>query len=498
MNQELLERILRCQTLPSLPAVAMQVIELTREPYVSMKKLAATIQNDQALSAKILKTVNSSFYGLRRPCANISQALVMLGLSTVKSLALGFSLVSSIGTNGCGRFDYVAYWRRGLYTAVAAKSIARQVGVAQEDEAFLGGLLQDVGMVALFQAMGDEYVTVLARADGDHRKLVRNELAAFEVQHPEVGAMLVQRWKLPDELIVPVKYHECPTAAPKQYAALVKCVGLGNIAHDILTDSDPLISLRRFYRRANEWFGMSSSTADELVERIAEGARQVAPLFRLDTGAPADGGSIMSKAKEQMAAIAAQPKVEPAHGAGLGSLLSDSQEFDPLTGVLGPVAFQDHTQKAFAAAAANNRTLVAMTLSIDAFAEKLLPMGNDVCDAVLVESATLIESLLAPGGGVVGRTGDSTFTALIPATDHAGGVRIGNNIRSMFELRSPGWAIPELRGTFISISVGVADWAPQSGSAFSTPDQFLAASKAAATSAPPGGGNRSAHSNLAA
>src|ERR1051325_6151536 len=147
MNPELIERILRCPTLPTLPAVAVRVLELTGDESVSLERLAEEIQNDQALAAKVLKTINSSFYGVRRPCGTISQAMVMLGLSAVKSLALSFSLVSSIGF-GDDEFDHVAYWRRGLYTAAAAKIIAREVGRAFEDEAFLGGLLQDVGMMA--------------------------------------------------------------------------------------------------------------------------------------------------------------------------------------------------------------------------------------------------------------------------------------------------------------------------------------------------------------
>ena len=96
MNQDVLERILQCQTLPSLPAVAIRILELTSDLNVSIAELARTIENDQGLTAKILRTVNSSFYGLRKPCPTIHQAVVILGLSAVKSLALGFSLVTSI------------------------------------------------------------------------------------------------------------------------------------------------------------------------------------------------------------------------------------------------------------------------------------------------------------------------------------------------------------------------------------------------------------------
>jgi two-component system, cell cycle response regulator len=180
MNQELLNRIMGCSTLPTLPAVAVRVLELTANPNVAVDELTRVIQNDQALSIKVLKTANSTFYGLRRPCGSINQAMVLLGLSAVKSLALSFSLVSTVATGGDG-FDYMSYWRRGLYTAVAAKVLARAAGVLQEDEVFLGGLLQDVGMVAMHRALGAEYAK-LARSD--HRHLASDELQAFNIHHP--------------------------------------------------------------------------------------------------------------------------------------------------------------------------------------------------------------------------------------------------------------------------------------------------------------------------
>ena len=136
MDQSILEEILGCPALPTLPVVAVEVIDLTEDPDVSMSDLAATIQNDQALTAKILRTVNSSFYGLRQQCATIDKALILLGLSPVKSLALGFSLVSGLaGSEGDG-FDYIAYWRRGIYSAVGAKAVAHAARVKKEDEAF--------------------------------------------------------------------------------------------------------------------------------------------------------------------------------------------------------------------------------------------------------------------------------------------------------------------------------------------------------------------------
>jgi len=119
MDHEIIEEILSCSSLPSLPAVALRVVELTSNVDVKLPELATTIQNDQGLASKVLRTVNSSFYGLPNRCASINKALVLLGLGPVKSLALSFSLIGSIGDQDDG-FDYQNYWRRGLFTAVSA------------------------------------------------------------------------------------------------------------------------------------------------------------------------------------------------------------------------------------------------------------------------------------------------------------------------------------------------------------------------------------------
>ncbi len=169
----------------------------------------------------------------------------MLGLSPVKSLALGFSLADSIhDPNDSGGFDYVAYWRRGLFTGVAGKIVAERAGFEFGDEVFLGGLLQDVGMIAMYKALGPTYVDVLQAAGSDHRDLVRHELQMLDLQHPAIGAMLVERWKLPEELSLPVKYHERPSAAPGTFQDHIRFVGLGNYVHDVLTLEDPKAPLQ--------------------------------------------------------------------------------------------------------------------------------------------------------------------------------------------------------------------------------------------------------------
>src|SRR5271168_74327 len=112
MNTELIKKIQQCPNLPSIPAIAVQVLELASKPGVDIAEIARVISKDPALSGKILRTVNSSFYGRSQHVSTISHALVILGLQSVKTLVLGFSLVMTLSKSRSKGFKHLAYWRR--------------------------------------------------------------------------------------------------------------------------------------------------------------------------------------------------------------------------------------------------------------------------------------------------------------------------------------------------------------------------------------------------
>ena len=121
-----LDHVLAGPRLPSLPAVAVRVLQLAERPDTTLQQVAEAIEFDQALSARLLRTVNSSFYGLARPCGNIEQALAYLGLKAVRSLVLGFSLARSLDGGGTEDVDFPwrAYWRRVIFTAATARMLS--------------------------------------------------------------------------------------------------------------------------------------------------------------------------------------------------------------------------------------------------------------------------------------------------------------------------------------------------------------------------------------
>src|SRR6204780_2773155 len=116
MNEQLISRIRQCSNLPSLPAIAIQVLELAQKADVDIAEIARVISKDPALSSKILRTVNSSFYGRSHNIGTISHSLVILGLQSVKTLVLGFSLVTTLSKNKTTGFNHLKYWRRSFYS----------------------------------------------------------------------------------------------------------------------------------------------------------------------------------------------------------------------------------------------------------------------------------------------------------------------------------------------------------------------------------------------
>ncbi len=461
MNPDVLDKVLRCDRLPSLPAVAVRVIELTQQDTVSFKELADTIQNDQALAAKVLRTVNSSLFGLRKKCSNINQAIVMLGLSAVKTLALGFSLVSAIKECDPDGLDMPSYWRRALYTGVAAKQIAAKAGIGNQEECFLGGLLQDVGMIALHQALGCEYDHTIASAGSDHRLVAKLELDAHHVQHADLGALLAQRWKLPDELVMPIKYHEKPTAAPSEFSAICRAVGLGNIAAELLTATDAAPVLRRFYDKADQWFALSEDAADEVLKLITVSAREVARYLAVPSGPAIDTEQIIRVAREQLAAIDL-PTDDSAQQDPAQFEFEDTGVTDELTGLASRMRFDQTVVAAFEQAKAAQSSLAVAIIEIDNLAQITEEISRDAGDNIMVVVAGRIDRALKTPGTLVARYADSQVAVIMPRTTRADAVRACEHARIAVAadpiklVTAPYGAAPTV-STSVSIGLAVAD-----------------------------------------
>jgi diguanylate cyclase (GGDEF)-like protein len=197
--------------LPSPKGVALAVMELAQDENPTNAAMTRTIQADPALAGRIVKAANTAQFAGCRPVASIADAVVMLGLSAVRQMALGFSLVSDYRDGKCAGFDYPGFWSRSLVTALAMQAIARHTRVAIPEEMFLLGLLSRIGCLALATVYPQDYTEVLSEhANGAIVSLSPLERRRFATDHNELTVALMSDWGMPKVLVEPVLHHEHP------------------------------------------------------------------------------------------------------------------------------------------------------------------------------------------------------------------------------------------------------------------------------------------------
>src|SRR5882724_11966846 len=238
MNEQLVKRIRACPNLPSLPSIAMQVLDLAQRPDIDIAEIARVISKDPALSGKILRTVNSSFYGRSQHVSTVSHALVILGLQSVKALVLGFSLVPSLTKNRSRDFNHLLYWKRSIYAATAARSLAAKFNLLEQEEALLAALLMDIGMLVLDQVLGEEYGRIHGRVK-THRELVVAERESLGMSHDAVGGIIAEQWKLAPILSIPIAaHHSADTVKEPALKKLAEIVELSALCADVFVEED--------------------------------------------------------------------------------------------------------------------------------------------------------------------------------------------------------------------------------------------------------------------
>ncbi len=294
-----LDHVLAGPRLPSLPAVAVRVLQLAERPDTTLQQVAEAIEFDQALSARLLRTVNSSFYGLARPCGNIEQALAYLGLKAVRSLVLGFSLARSLDGGGTEDVDFPwrAYWRRVIFTAATARMLSSQARRGDPDESQVAALLADMGMVALYRAYGDRYLQTIDLVGHDHASLAEAEGRILGLTHADVSAEMARRWNLPPTLVDALQHHHIRPDSGNAPETLV--VGVAVLAARAMEAADARHRAEAeaaFVRSCGDGLALTPQAAERLLNAAFRAASELSQCLELDVGRPYDPGALSERA----------------------------------------------------------------------------------------------------------------------------------------------------------------------------------------------------------
>lgn len=484
MNEELIQRIRNCPNLPSLPAIAMQVLALAQKAEADISEIARVISKDPAMSTKILRTVNSSFYGRSQHVSTISHALVILGLQSVKTLVLGFSLVSNLTKNKAKGFKHLVYWKHSIFAATAARTIAAKVKMVQQEEAFLGALLMDIGMLVLDQVLGEQYGDIHSQISS-HSELAAAETRVLGMNHAEVGGLLAEQWKLPPLLASPIAHHENPTnISDPALRRLSELVYISSRCADVFVDEQPSASISAVRQNCAQMFQLSEADTDAMLDEIGKRTKEVATLFEINIGSTVEYEAILKKANEALVDMTLQSQQQATQLQEQNVQLKQQATTDVLTGLANRAYFDQFFAESFRSALEKGKPIAVLMMDIDKFKSVNDTHGHQAGDIVLASVGKLLKTA-ARAGDLAARYGGEEMILILPNTTRASAAAIAETIRRAIGARPV--TVNKTLQIPVTSSFGVAVYEP--GSPFKLPAQLLKAADLAVYNAKHSGRN---------
>jgi putative nucleotidyltransferase with HDIG domain len=267
--------------LPALASVIEAVMAAVIEE-TSAAEIAKIIEKDSSVTARILKVINSAFYGLSGHVSTVSQAVPLLGIQVVKNIVLTFSVLDIFSENKTPGFDFQKLWEHSFATAAASRLIARHVRYEDGEEALVAGLLHDIGILVFARHAFEDYREVLSARETTQRPLVEIEQEILGITHAETGALLAEKWKLPDVLVVPIRYHHHETLPEDMHRQAKLLTNIVHVADVMCRVFQPPVSEEQillFREQAQSRLGLSDEVLADILKGVMHEMELVAESF---------------------------------------------------------------------------------------------------------------------------------------------------------------------------------------------------------------------------
>ncbi|MGB5748888.1 MAG: HDOD domain-containing protein [Desulfobacterales bacterium] len=245
--------------MPSLSTTVVKVLEACNDPQASANDLQRVISLDPVLTGRVLKLINSAYFALGQPITSLTRAIIMLGINTVKNLALSFAILKNMkGSGSFHAFSTDEFWLHCLGVGVVAKSLAALKGLspAEQEEYFVAGLLHDLGKLPLNKQFPEEYFQVCQSSGKEHDPFLLSEDRLLGIDHCKVGAMIARRWRLGVSLVETLSHHHQPDDSTENSRDLVSTISLAN-----------QIAIELKIGTAGDWIG-DKAMLDQLTDRV--------------------------------------------------------------------------------------------------------------------------------------------------------------------------------------------------------------------------------------
>jgi len=215
MSESLRLYVQKITKLPTLPVIAQEILSLVNNDAITIDKLEKIIENDPAITAKVLSVANSAYFGIKTPTKSLGNAIMRIGFNNVKNIAIGVSLMTVMDDGRKDKvLDYQRVFNHSITVGFVARMMTKEIKCGVSEEILMDGMLHDIGFLILSRYFSQDYRKVL-EVYKESKSLLKSEEAVFKFTHAEIGKWMAEKWKLPSNIQDTVMYHHTPALATR-------------------------------------------------------------------------------------------------------------------------------------------------------------------------------------------------------------------------------------------------------------------------------------------
>lgn len=419
----LIKQLEASPNLPSLPAIAVQIIEASKNPDISLRDVASIISSDPAIAAKLLRLANSPLYSQRRTIHNLREALTMLGFNAALTIALSFTLFQSLQLKQNIQCNHDNYWKRSILAAEIARSLGRQFGLAKTEDLFLVGLLQDIGILALENLNPSPYLNY-DKTCIKHSERINLERNLLQLEHSSVSAWLLESWNFPDRIVNAISHShslnneiEVQSDAERQFHL---CLGFSGVLADLWLEENHDELFESTIEASRLVLNIDTEEFNQLISHINQQLVTISSLFEINLDDEIKQGKLLDEANELSLMhnlnIIQQAEKNQRTLNDIHQRVQDIEKenrLDHLTKVYSRKYFESLLEDEFESARLNNWPLSVAFIDIDKFKKINDAHGHLVGDSIIIAVAKFFLNNIRKTD-ILARYGGDEFILMLP------------------------------------------------------------------------------------
>jgi len=449
--------------LPTPPAIALRILEEVHKEEPSFSRLTELINTDPALTARVLRIANSPIFTPTGRIDSLNKAITRMGTALLTNIALSFVLVSNFKQQPGSNFNFDYFWKRSVTAAVGANIIARII-CRSNDYIFIATLLHDIGIVIADNCL--PHYRDIFNPNTPYLSINESEQEHFGFSHAQLGSELLQQWGLPEQITLPIAWHQQPNLAPEEIRCPARVINLADKLSAAFHGRPAPSKLSTFRDELSNFYQLSNSKIDQIIEEVSEQSCEVLSFFDIPNSLAKSATEILQEANEALsnlnlstAQLNKQYELEKKRAQEESIKLSEANAElsrlafqDSLTGLYNLRYFHDFFDRELQRATRYNTIFSLFMFDVDDFKVINDTYGHQAGDKLLQKIAeTTLDTMR--NTDIIARYGGEEFAIILSETDLETAGEIAERLRQEISQATIDWHGETISAT---VSIGVS------------------------------------------